>query len=659
MRKSFQLLFIGLLISTTAFCQVHQEILANWSNPSYHTIEKEYDKDDAVIIFNRTYQTYSSVTQDKIRSVIPIKSWHRKIKINTLNGLENFVAIYIPLVEDIMEEIIIVDIKGRTIKKNGEVHEIKSDFIKETTLPANTPFLFGHKGKVKQFVFQNVEIGDQIEYYYTVTYRYGYLAERFTPQGTLVAQSFYPTLENKYSFYTDKDISLYSFYSNTKNVFEKKEFSKGQTLYELTLKKPPLNKEELFDNDNYTEGIIEYCLYFNNSPIHDTWESLFKNQKSRIRKTETISTHKSIDEIAAIAQQGKTINEKVRLALEHINEPLEKDTLKLKNALKISNRADYYEAQQYVLMFKKMGVVARIVFLKDKRDGAFNPDNISFVFKDLMVEYIAEDGRPHYIALLKPHSYIDDIPYYFQGTKALRIDPTTDKIDFVNIPSFPERNQLTTQYKISILPSQKNRSTVKVLKQVHQSGAFEQAIRYDFIQELKDSTSQVFSNYEKNRLKKSFNTPKIKSLFPIRSKNNQLQWETNYEYTIPSGLSSNSMVLCINDLLEHSYKLNIADRTDRTKNAYLSHPYTKKYTLSIRIPNEYQIVENNFLRNQVKTSIGFFESKYKITAPNTIEIEYEIAFFKDVITVEEWPLVVEIFDSAYALQTQKIYLQKK
>ncbi len=634
--------------------EVPVEIITNWNAPAKPSLAADYPNEDAIVLFDREYKEFHTTFTNNMLSVIPVESCHRKIKINSQSGFEDFVDVYVPLLQDALDEVIIVDIKGRTIKKNGEVHNVKSDFIKETTLPANVPFLYGYKGKVKQFVFQNIEIGDEIEYYYTITYKYGYPLAFLSYESTTIVNPDYITLESKSTVYTDKRFKFRSFSENSTKFFTRKE-SDGKIVYELLVQNPAVNKDELFDNDSYSRGSVYYNVSYYEAKTPDNWDDFFKELSSKVKGRRDVMTDAlTISQIAGYVDKKTTISDKVKTVFDYINQPLEEDTLKLFKLLKFVNYADYYDAQQYVLLLKKMGIASNIIMLKDKADGIINKDNIYYQFDDIMIEYTTEDAKNHYIPIYKPHSSIDDIDYKFQNTTAIRVDPSTYKTEFITVPFTTGTTVYTAKYTFGISAHLNHKSPCFSTKTTECSGAYEQADRYTFLREYKDTSSKAFSKTERSKLLSNYQETKIKKIALTSISNNTLKWSSVFTHEISLGGASNSISIPINAIIEENYNLGYLDKTKRTENIYFIFPFTKKMTYDVTIPAEYVFVENKFLNIAVKNAAGYFTCKYRMVEPSRIEVQYEFSLAKEIYTAAEWPLVAELFDNAYIFQQQKL-----
>ena len=98
---------------------------------------------DAVIIFDRVYYE----TEERGTSVEQIETVHRKIKINSLFGLEVFNKLYIPTFEDLHYKTELLDCRVKTQKPDNRTINTDLTSLVETTLPANVPFFTRKKDK--------------------------------------------------------------------------------------------------------------------------------------------------------------------------------------------------------------------------------------------------------------------------------------------------------------------------------------------------------------------------------------------------------------------------------------------------------------------------------------------------------------------------------
>ncbi len=123
--------------------------------PKWHTITPEQEEASAVLIKNHTkLRYYYRKNKDLAQSRIV----HRIVRLNDEKAIENFNTLRIPY----SDQFDVKNFEGRTIKSDGSVTKVKQTSIEEGTMENGL--------NVKLIAFDNVAIGDEIEYYYEWNY---------------------------------------------------------------------------------------------------------------------------------------------------------------------------------------------------------------------------------------------------------------------------------------------------------------------------------------------------------------------------------------------------------------------------------------------------------------------------------------------------------
>ena len=139
-----------LFVFSSSFSQVEEVKNYEWdANPKFDEIPKEFTSYPAVVL--KDYRLYENRVGYYTYKAFVVK--HCAIKILTDEGINNFnkVSINKKYVKDYR------DLKARVIKSNGKIEDLPSERIIEKD-----------NSDEKQFVFEGVEKGDIIEYYYVL-----------------------------------------------------------------------------------------------------------------------------------------------------------------------------------------------------------------------------------------------------------------------------------------------------------------------------------------------------------------------------------------------------------------------------------------------------------------------------------------------------------
>src|SRR5690606_983258 len=119
------LLALLLIISAGAHAQSGINRFQWMANPTIHTIPKEFREAAAVFVADQRFVEFAFEKEE----LFLYKTLHRVIHLNNDRGIESFNKIYIPF----DDEMVMVDMKARTILPNGKVIEVDKKNIKDIT----------------------------------------------------------------------------------------------------------------------------------------------------------------------------------------------------------------------------------------------------------------------------------------------------------------------------------------------------------------------------------------------------------------------------------------------------------------------------------------------------------------------------------------------
>ena len=164
------LLPVFLLVSCMLSAQETKYDKYSWE-PSPPVIQNDTVKavDGVRITFERRIK---EVYVNKENNFEEINVFHRRIKLDTHNAIDNYNKIYVPF-NDVIE---LLNIKARFISAGGKITEMGQESIKEVRNLEN-------KGDFKIFAVEGIEIGGEIEYFYTLRNKF-HSFQSFRMQGT-------------------------------------------------------------------------------------------------------------------------------------------------------------------------------------------------------------------------------------------------------------------------------------------------------------------------------------------------------------------------------------------------------------------------------------------------------------------------------------------
>ena len=120
-------------------------------SPVLHTVDKKYEDAAAVYIADERINEYA-IEKD---GFFFYRTLHRIVHLNNDKGIEGFNKIYLPNDEDV----VLVDVKARTILPGGKIIEMDRNNIKD---------LKDDDGQYKIFALEGLTKGCEVEYYFTV-----------------------------------------------------------------------------------------------------------------------------------------------------------------------------------------------------------------------------------------------------------------------------------------------------------------------------------------------------------------------------------------------------------------------------------------------------------------------------------------------------------
>ena len=128
----------------------------------------------AVLLERRIFETYVNPNKDFEEIFV----FHRKIKVDSNNGLSSHNKIYISL-DDVID---IINIQARFTAPNGKITELPKESIKQIANMDND-------GDYKTFAIEGAEVGGSIEYFYVLRKKFvahgGYFLQERIPKSNV------------------------------------------------------------------------------------------------------------------------------------------------------------------------------------------------------------------------------------------------------------------------------------------------------------------------------------------------------------------------------------------------------------------------------------------------------------------------------------------
>ena len=233
-----KILFLFLLATTTSFAQYYKTY--NWSEkPTLHSLsEKEMNESSVGIIKKVIVEYKPGVFAQNIKL---FETTHTLTKVNDDKGISRHNTVYIPMyqVEDV------IDIKARTITKDGKITLLNKDNIKEVKNVEEY-------GDFKIFAIEGVERNSEIEVLYTVE-------KEYDMQGSESIQSDYLIKNAEFLFITGELNSKVKAY-RTEQTFDTTD-AYGRAAKLLKLENIPAMLEEEYATPNANKIEVVYQCF--------------------------------------------------------------------------------------------------------------------------------------------------------------------------------------------------------------------------------------------------------------------------------------------------------------------------------------------------------------------------------------------------------------
>lgn len=646
-------LFIGFLfLNFLLKAQVNEQALENFNKAIFQKLEKK-DHSDVTIIFDKTY---IDINQKKFTEVYT--TVHRKIKIHSLFGLEQYNKLYIPTINDLNIKLDFIQCKAKTLKKDNTSIVTSKEHMVSTTLPANAPFFYKVNGDVKMLAIKDVNIGDEIEYIYTTkqtydTVFYFYKTDKID-FGTIdycLEKSLFIKAKN-----LNVNIWPYNFHNglNRKSDFS---FEKG---YKVNLKDIEPNFQEIYSQSNLN---VPYLVYEIKSTINreskDTWEDFAKNFKPRRQDTRKNyilngeSITKTLEEVDTILTNKK----KYETLLSKINKPIE-DNFYIYEDIKEDIGTAFSYAKTLSKAAKKLNLPINFHFLVSKNNGQLDKSLVSlYQFDTIICSFKTEEGTMAYFPLVAPYSVINDIKKEYQETECFSIKQDsngkrTHAFDFI-----PLLKKGSFQKKVHLNFSKIKQDTLKIT--ANESLKFS---GHSWLQ-IKPSVSHLIKDTLriKKRLKSFVKTQivltnEIDSIYNLNYAKKEDSFVIDYQYDIQKKVNPNSAYINISPrhFFEKDFFTPHYQKTKRTHKGYLTNEFNTSYFFSFDGINSW--LKNRFLKIATTNEIGSVNSNYKYNN-DKLETSIKLNFEKGVFEASDWSKVLDLRESMYNFLNSKFYFK--
>lgn len=448
---SFLLLIV--LLANQGYAQNYRKLKYRWTDkPKVKEVSEKYKNEDAYVIKKRISHSYSfeygmSFTASAVRSV------QKRIKILTKAGLERFANLVINMEPGY--EITILDV--RTIKVNGKIVGIDDEDIqfKDYTSPYS-----GKRYVQARIALKNVEVGDEIEYIY------GLSDNRLSGTQNVFFHEELPCETVRYTLSIKRGLVTKVYNLNGLGSPDHKVLNKDIEVFKWRLDDVPGVENDAWSIKELELPHVSYYLqqiYLRPNPPYwiseEKWEDIYDSY-GRVfndnRKT------RDFDQLMANLESklgGESKLQRFKNIVNYINENFEVLS-RLPESEQFIAYADYFQNKRidevnlttfYETVLTELQIPFEYLFTRNRYGGPLRLNminagqitDVGFIFQD-------ENGKDHFIfpATSSFKFFVDEIPFYLQGAKAVIIKKTGSRAKevearFGTISSYPrEANKI-------------------------------------------------------------------------------------------------------------------------------------------------------------------------------------------------------------------------
>ncbi len=574
----------------------------------------------------------------------------RKVKINTQSALEEFSTLYIPTYEDLDINFILVDLAAKTIKKNGEEIAVNQRNIKETTLPANVPFLYNYKGKVKQLAFENLEIGDAIEYTYTTRLTRSLADPRIQKLNTYFVGNKYPTSHTRYKCeVSGRYLQLQTYIENQGNA----EITQSNNLFEAEVKSLNAFPQEYLSIPYENQPYIISAVSDRSFESYEDWESMVRDKLVNFtRKSDYFFGGLSLNELANLVEETDPPEVKLRAIKTKIDEVLKEEPDRVMVHLE-SSSPDMYDVSQLLKLLRMIKVEGNIILAKSRYNGPIVKQFMNIAqFDDVFITFKDGNGETRFWDFFKPFSSPDEIDYRYGNAECLLISDMKE-VSFSTLPGYKSFNASKT-INIKMQAITQDAWQLSFTEEGFSDGYRGYTNQISYKLEQLDKSNDLFTSKIKKQIIKKVEKACIDSIYVDENRN--LGYKAFYHLDIPY-YGQDDLALPLTRLLGNEYDLGLWSRLKRRSVAHLGRPGKIGFQVNYECPDGFHILPNDLLNHQFSNKIGHLKSEASKLTPSKLQMEISIDTLVDSVKPSDWADYVEFMDQVSFLLKQNIRIR--
>jgi hypothetical protein len=595
-----------------------------------------------------TFELKSSKNLSVYRRLVTI---NRKVRINSLRGLEDLNKLYIPTYSDMDYTYELVHVYAKTVKSNGEEIVVEPESMQETTLPGNLVSLYGFEGNVLQFAFENVQVGDVIEYNYTMRYEvtkyYGY----WNISSELQVSGEYPILEGEYVFKIGKGSNGMFAMSNTD---EELTYTDDNYSYRVKLKNVAPIVDEEYAVENQSSIRINYKVSNSPGSYYGNWNDYFDWTLGRTKGKEYFFGGIRIRDIVKKANAIETGNvDKVNAIIDYLEDTYKSDPYAVYSFNK-SYAVDMVDLKNLNQLFKEIHLDAKVIFVRDKSSGEFIYDFYTISqFNSMLVVFKDKNGKDRYWEPFEPFRRVDDISYEYQGTNGLMLERLKKGINIekISVPVLNGENNATSRVVDINMTRSKSSLLFEVVEKVKLKGENATDSYLGYYLEHIDSSLTYYSDYKIEEYLYRYPNCKVDTIM-LDSLNDSLHvgYEIRYSFTTPFSSKYDQIIIDVQDIVGRIVFSEV--KRERLSNAVFDYPFEIHNVMTIHTKAE-SILKNDFLNRDFSNEVADFSCVSDVSS-SKIELKINYALKAKELSPNEWLKYVDAMDEIFSFYNQKI-----
>lgn len=624
------LLILLLCITQNIFAQLEEVKNYTWdANPKFAEIPANFKDYQAVVL--KDYRLYENRVNNYAYKAFVVK--HSAIKILTDDGINKYnkVSINKKYVRDYR------DLKARVIKPNGKIEELPKERIIEK-----------EKSDEKQFVFEGVEKGDIIEYYYVI---------KDFPEfsGVEYFQRDIPVLDAKFQINQINGATTYVYpYNGMETLPHKKnKIVVGKNI--------PAYKEER--NATILANIAK-VYYFAETNSKFDYKSYYFSLNSFADGESAKGMVKKFIADLKLDDTSIPLDERLKTMDIYLKENIELDTqLNYKKVFETKKISPKMVLYLYKDILDYLKVDYQFTASTDKFENNFDQTNVVPAVLSEILIYIPETKKylsPFYYWMPygPPNSVcIGNDAVIYEKVKKNDVNYTFDKIRGVSMAD----NVNKTESEILLDDDMENISVKKKSTfKGYSSYFYRNVMKYIPEDKLKDFIKNV--NYDEVDVE-------LKT-FVIDNKEYKFNYDDEKPFTFTTEASvketwlenaGKNYVITLGKVLGN--QTNLYQETTRTHDIDISFPKKYEHKISFTVPKGYKIskLDNLVFNEEIKDSsnkvIGKFNSSAKMDG-NTLKISIEEFYDFTHLEKEKYNEYREVMNAAYDFYKSSVILTK-